>query len=209
MIGVIDCGLGNVRSVLNMLGACGLEGVIVDTPSAAARCSDGLILPGVGAFDAGVSKLKESGFFTFLQDYSASGEGRLLGICLGMQLLFKGSEEGNMEGLGFVDGQIRRFDNSIVSRSFTIPNMGWRYLQVKSNVPPVFDEGEQRFYFVHAFHADNVPPENVLALSYHGYDFVAAVCQRNLVGVQFHPEKSHDFGKRFFMNWGRKCNVPV
>ena len=202
MIAIIDYGLGNLGSISNMLKVIGERSLITSSTEEIIH-SDGIILPGVGAFDAGMGKLNETGLSETVRKYSESGR-PILGICLGMQLLGRRSEEGNLDGLGLIPFEcVRfRFDNA----QLKIPHMGWDLVDIRQ-VHPVVDglAGRQRFYFVHSFHAVCDSSENVLMTCYYGYPFEAAVFRGNCIGVQFHPEKSHDFGLSFLTNFVRIC----
>ncbi len=193
MIGIVDYGCGNLGSIANMLRKVGVESSIVRTAEEI-ESADKLILPGVGHYDQGMSHLNKAGLRDALEK-RVIGEGvPLLGICLGMQLLLEESEEGKEPGLGWVPGRNIRFrvPNGAKLR---IPHMGW------SEVEPVAGsqlltgyDNTPRFYFVHSYHAHDVPEENVAATSDYGGRFVCAIEHRNIFACQFHPEKSHRYG---------------
>lgn len=190
-VDVIDAGIGNVASVVNMLKRVGVNANVVTNPSAVAS-SRKLVLPGVGAFDGGMTSLDAHDLREPVRAAAESGA-RILGICLGMQLMFEGSEEGSAKGLGLIPGRIERFKLS--DPALKIPHMGWNRVRATrdSSLFPPTDE-EQRFYFVHSYHAVCESDADVAAVTRHGYEFACAVERGNLVGVQFHPEKSHRFG---------------
>lgn len=189
---VLDYGLGNVASVLNMLHHIGARARLSKAAEDVAK-ADKLILPGVGHFDAGMRALSGSGLRDPLQQAVFERGARLLGICLGMQLLFESSDEGVSVGLGFLPGRVRRFD--VEGRGLRVPHMGWAVVY-PTKPGSLFDLSapEQRFYFVHSFHAVCERPDDVAATANHGDTFTAAVERNNIAGVQFHPEKSHRFG---------------
>lgn len=197
-IAIIDYDCGNFASVRNMLKKIGFEAAITSDSRVIAR-SDLLILPGVGAFDHGMSKLNETGLRNLLDQMVGDGVS-VLGICLGAQLLFARSEEGNEPGLGWLDGDIRRFDNQRIG-DLKIPHMGWSDTTSLAEDVLFRDLDSPRFYFVHSYHFHVDPPTQVLANAHHGYDFPAAVRKGNVAGVQFHPEKSHRFGMKLLSNF--------
>lgn len=189
-IAIVDYGVGNLASVLNMIRKCGVEARLIDAPDRIEE-PDKLILPGVGAWDAGMSALNEGGFAEPIKRYAASGR-PLLGICLGMQLLLDASEEGSRAGLGLVPGLVRRFDPGLGVR---VPHMGWN-VAVPTRASTLFPDNDEvlRFYFVHSYYAECANLADAIAVAHHGRDFTCAVERANVMGVQFHPEKSHRFG---------------
>jgi len=193
MISVIDCGLGNINSVIRMINKVGGQAKSITKPEELLK-SEKLILPGVGHFDSGMTRLKENNLDQALIEKINQGNAPLLGICLGMQLLCSTSEEGKMLGLGFVDADVRRFSFPEDS-NLKIPHMGWNEIEItRDNVILEDSSIENRFYFVHSYH---VCPhqENVgIAVANYGFRFCAAFQQEHIFGVQFHPEKSHRFG---------------
>lgn len=202
MITIIDYGLGNLGSIVNMFKVIG-EKAIVSSSREDLMKADGIILPGVGAFDAGMEQLNGHGLDKCIKEYAESGR-PILGICLGMQMLGMKSEEGKRDGLGLIPFECVRFcfDDS----SLKIPHMGWDIVDIKKDHAIVKElNGIQRYYFVHSFHAVCDSKENVLMSCYYGYEFVAAVVKENIVGVQFHPEKSHDFGIKLLRNFAKMC----
>lgn len=210
MIAIIDYGLGNLGSIANMLRTIGARCEITGDKEAISR-ADKLVLPGVGAFDAGMGRLEESGLDVLVREQAATGK-PVLGICLGMQLLGLSSEEGKKAGLGLIPFRSRRFDfaahgvgPSIASR-MKVPHMGWDVVDFeKDSLLTTGIEGRQRYYFVHSYHAVCEEPGDVLMTCDYGYRFAAAVSRDNVYGVQFHPEKSHDFGMRLLENFAGVC----
>ncbi|MFA6728624.1 MAG: imidazole glycerol phosphate synthase subunit HisH [Prevotella sp.] len=199
MIAILDYGLGNLGSIANMLKVIGEKSKITRDYDEI-QTSDGIILPGVGAFDAGMQKLNESGLTKTIKNYVQSGR-PILGICLGMQLLGKKSEEGSLSGLGLIPFACKRFSFSDES-DLKIPHMGWDIVNIRQNHALVRGlQGIQRYYFVHSYHAVCDDAENVLMTCDYGYEFAASVVKENVMGVQFHPEKSHDFGLSILTNF--------
>ena len=204
MIAILDYGLGNLGSIANMLKVIGEKSKITNDMSVV-EDSDGIILPGVGAFDAGMSKLNQSGLTDVIKAEAQKNK-PILGICLGMQLLGRQSEEGSMEGLNLIPFECKRFkfgENSALK----IPHMGWDVVDFKKK-HPILDglKGQQRYYFVHSYHAVCDKTENELMTCDYGYEFAAAVVKDNIIGMQFHPEKSHDFGLAVFYNFVKICS---
>ena len=203
MVGIINYGLGNLGSIQNMLKVIGEKSVISERIEELDKC-DRYILPGVGAFDAGMAKLNESNLVGFIKEKTLVEHKPLLGICLGMQLLGRKSEEGSLPGLELIPFENIRFrlDNS----DLKVPHMGWDVVDFKQATPLLKDlHGTQRYYFVHSYHALCDKEENVLMTCNYGYEFAAAVVKDNIMGVQFHPEKSHDFGMALLNNFVKEC----
>jgi glutamine amidotransferase len=197
MISVIDCGIGNIGSIINMLKHIGHKAKRVHTPAELEDAAN-IILPGVGAFDAGMHNLEQSNMLPLLHEKAQTGV-PILGICLGMQLLFERSEEGTMPGLGWIPGEVKRFrkDNHL---DLKIPHIGWCKVNIKGEERLFTNLQENRFYFVHSYHAvcDN---KHIIGTAEHGYKFAAAVRNNSVMGVQFHPEKSHRFGMQLLRNF--------
>ena len=198
-IGIIDYQMGNLASLVNSLAKVGHEAQIVRDPAAIASFGH-LILPGVGAFGDAMAHLKESGMDEALKAYAQSGRW-LLGICLGLQVLFeKSAESPGVEGLGLIPGEVVRFDPAQAVHPIKIPHMGWNRTE-QQTPSPLFegvDSGE-RLYFVHTYHA--LCGESTIATACYGYRFTAAVNQNNLFGLQPHPEKSHNTGLKILKNF--------
>lgn len=199
-VGVIDYGIGNIGSICKMLRFVGAEPVVASDPLQL-RSVDKLVLPGVGHFDRAMANLTAAGLVEELKDLVLMRGKPILGICLGMQIMCRSSEEGTQEGLGFVEAHVRRFEFSGAGR-LKVPHMGWRELEVArtSDLLGGLDE-TSRFYFVHSYFVDCTDETDVLARATYGRPFVAAFERGNVKGVQFHPEKSHRFGTRLFRNF--------
>jgi len=201
MIIIVDYGLGNLGSISNMLKKLGVTASVSSDISDIKKASK-LILPGVGAFDSGMRNLQERKLVSVLNEKVCGDKVPVLGICLGMQLMGKRSEEGSLPGLGWVDTESIRFQFDGHNGNLKIPHMGWNTLSPIRH-HKLFDglETENRFYFVHSFHVVCDHEENALAKTHYGFPFVSAIGRENIVGVQFHPEKSHRFGKRLLINF--------
>ena len=202
MIAVINYGMGNTGSIINMLHRIGAEAEVAERPEDLAL-ADKIILPGVGTFDTGMGNLEEIGFAGAIRD-AVLGKGKpILGICLGMQLLGNRSEEGKKEGLGLIDFDNVRFSFA-AETGLKIPHMGWDIVDIRKQVPLVEGVSERpRYYFVHSYHAVCRDPADVLMSCSYGYEFTAAVNRGKVYGTQFHPEKSHRFGKKIMENFAR------
>lgn len=200
MIVIVDYKMGNVGSIFNMLKRIGVEAVISDHASEI-QAADKLVLPGVGSFDAGIESLKTLGLTEILTEQVLERKVPILGICLGMQLMTLHSQEGQLNGLGWIDAETIRFSFQEDNRRPKIPHMGWNSITL-SRSTPIFPElgEEQRFYFVHSYHVV-CDREHALSTTSYGYEFVSSFLKENVLGVQFHPEKSHQYGMRFFKNW--------
>lgn len=203
MIAIIDYGLGNLGSIANMLKVIG-EKSIITSDADKIQNADRIILPGVGSFDAGMEQLESRGLIHVIQEEARKGK-PIMGICLGMQLLGRKSEEGVKQGLGLIPFDNIRFKFTTESK-LKIPHMGWDIVDFKQDKPLLENiEGTQRYYFVHSYHAICDDMNNVMMTCEYGYEFAAAICNGNIYGVQFHPEKSHDFGMRLLENFVRRC----
>jgi glutamine amidotransferase len=194
MICIIDYGVGNLASILNMLKKVGAEARITGDEREI-MAADKIILPGVGSFDTCAGKLNDSGLLAPLSQRALMDRVPILGICVGMQLLFEKSAEGKMPGLGWIKGSVVKFDATKLSQDIKIPHIGWTdvALSKQSRVLSAL-EHDARYYFVHSYHALPSDPDVTLMTAQYGYSFPAAVEVDNIIGVQFHPEKSHRFG---------------
>jgi imidazole glycerol-phosphate synthase subunit HisH len=193
MIVIVDHGMGNLGSVQNMLRKIGAESVRSADPDVIAK-ADKLILAGIGAFDGAAGRLAELGLVDLLNDLVLDRRIPTLGVCLGMQLMARSSEEGAQTGLGWLDADVRRFSFESGSR-LPVPHMGWTEVAPTRSSPLFAEDAEPlRFYFSHAYHLVCHDPADVAATSTYGYEYPAAVHRGNILGTQFHPEKSHVFG---------------
>ena len=200
MILIIDYGVGNVHSILNMFKKIGIDAKLSEHPNEVLS-ADKVILPGVGSFDYGMKQLKESGYYDTVLKYAREVKKPILGICLGMQMLGLSSEEGFEPGLGLIP--FRNIKFKFNDNKLKVPHMGWNLVKsVKSNEK--FSENfteDFRFYFVHSYYAVCEKQENILLTCDYGFEFSAAVQKDNIYGVQFHPEKSHKFGMKLLKNF--------
>ena len=202
MIVIVDYGIGNLASVLNMFKKIGATNVCISKDYALIEKASKLILPGVGAFDAGMDNLEKSGLIPLLNKKVIEDKILLLGICLGMQLLTKKSEEGVKPGLGWIDAETVKF-NLDPSLKLKVPHMGWNYIKVLNQNPLMEIESKSRFYFVHSYYVKCKDESQSLATSHFGFDFTCMVNKDNIYGVQFHPEKSLKFGMQILENFAK------
>jgi glutamine amidotransferase len=197
---IIDYGMGNVGSISNMLKYLGAK-VTISSDYATIKNADKLILPGVGHFDRAMENISQQSLLEVIHEMALNKNKPFLGICLGMQLMCDTSEEGKSDGLKLVKAAVKRFrfpDN----KDLKIPHMGWNYIQPQkqSNILKDLDE-QSRFYFVHSYFVDCANDDDILTSTTYGKRFVSSFEYKNLIGVQFHPEKSHRFGINLFKNF--------
>jgi glutamine amidotransferase len=199
---VVDYEMGNVGSIVNMMKKLGHAAVVSRAPETIDQ-ADRLILPGVGAFDAGMEKLRAHGLVELLTRKVMERRTPILGICLGMQLMGERSAEGRSSGLGWVRSESFRFS----SETDRVPHMGWNTVQPASQPAHWLLEGqpaESRFYFVHSYHVVCRDESDVIATCRYGAPFNAAIAAGHILGVQFHPEKSHKFGMQLLSNFASR-----
>ena len=212
MIGIVDYNMGNLASVINAFAKVGADATLESDPSKLSQY-DKLILPGVGAFGDAMEHLQSNGMDVAVKAYAASGK-PLLGICLGMQLLFESSEEfakdsNGTEGLGLIPGKVIAFDEGKFDHPQKVPHMGWNEtFQIKNEElgirSELFDDLPDDFYlyFVHSFHAQ-CDDKYAIGKTHYGYKFVSAVQNDNIYGIQPHPEKSHENGLKIIENFAK------
>ena len=199
---IIDYGMGNLGSLANMLKKIRFPAKI-SSDIGDIESAEKLILPGVGSFDHGMQKLHDHNLIEILNTKVVRDNTPILGICLGMQMFTKTSEEGAQQGLGWVDAKTVKF-NSDKDSSLKIPHMGWDTLDIKKSHFLVQDtDRNAMYYFVHSFHVVCNCSDDVLSTSHYGLDFVSSLAKDNVIGVQFHPEKSLKYGMKLLDNF---CN---
>jgi len=204
MITIIDYGMGNLGSIKNMFKYIGVEATIESDIDKIKNASK-ILLPGVGSFDTAMKKINEGDLKEVLNEKALKEQIPVLGICLGMQLLTNGSEEGSLEGLGWVPAKTINFKDKI-DKKYRIPHMGWNIVNKsnKSVLTQGFEEfDETRFYFVHSYFVKVEDEKNSILKSNYGVEFDSAIQKDNIYGAQFHPEKSHKFGMKLFENFAR------
>lgn len=204
MIVIVDYKMGNLGSITNIIKKVGHSSIVTSDIGQISK-ADKIILPGVGSFDKAMENLKDLNLIEVLNQKALIEKVPVLGICLGMQLLTKSSEEGNVDGLGWIDAKTVKFQLSDYS-NLKIPHMGWNEVQLPQKHILCDDMYQDpRFYFVHSYHAVCESDANILMTTHFGYDFTSGIVKDNIIGVQFHPEKSHKFGMKLFKNFIEKC----
>ena len=202
MIAIINYGLGNLSSIQNMCKRLGIDAVITNDEEILNKASK-LILPGVGHFKKGMENLHSSGLKTLLDKIVLEDNKPILGICLGAQLMTKHSEEGDVNGLGWVDAVTVKFDENKIN-NHKIPHMGWTDIMTVDENPLWKNlPDEPRFYFVHTYHFLFQEQDEISAMADYSYPFACAFHKRNIYGTQFHPEKSHKFGMKVLENFSK------
>jgi len=202
MITIVDYGMGNLGSIENMLKKIGVETIITSDKEHIQNATK-IILPGVGSFDKAMTNLEELSLIEIIKNKVLESKTPILGICLGMQLLTKGSEEGELNGLGLIDAYSKKFDFSLLECSSPIPHMGWNHVHLKKESKLLKNniEKQNRFYFVHSYAVSCNNKEDILTTTHYEYEFVSSFEKNNIIGCQFHPEKSHKFGMKLLKNF--------
>lgn len=201
MIVILDYGIGNVKSIYNILKKIGVQSKVSGD---AADISDAekLILPGVGHFDHCMNMFNGSGLREIVEERVFNNAVPVLGVCVGCQMLFDNSAEGNVPGLGWMKGQVIHFKRELLPEDYKVPHMGWTDIKLKDPGSALYANiNDPRFYFVHSYHVEATDPNDVSAVAGYGYNFPASVEKENIIGVQFHPEKSHTFGMKLYANF--------
>ena len=201
MITIVDYGLGNIRAFLNVYKRLNIDAKTA-TNADELRSATKVILPGVGSFDHAMEKLSASGMRDVLDDLVLQKRVPVLGVCVGMQILANDSDEGRLPGLGWIAGRVRALSALSQAAAQPVPHMGW------NDVRPLaghrlfagLDSGA-RFYFLHSYFFQCANAENALAVANYGSDFACAAAASNILGVQFHPEKSHHYGAQLLKNF--------
>jgi imidazole glycerol-phosphate synthase subunit HisH len=204
MIAIVDYGMGNLRSVNKAFESMGFASVVTGDINTI-KNSEGLVLPGVGAFGDCVKNLKHKKLVTTIIDYIAEDK-PFLGICLGLQVLFEGSEESpGTQGLGIIKGKVVKFQFP-EQQKLKVPHMGWNQINIVKNSDLLYGIAPNSwFYFVHSYYAIPDDDDFTAITSIYGFEFTAAIQKRNLFACQFHPEKSSDAGLRLLKNFALKC----
>lgn len=204
MIAIIDYKMGNLGSIANMLKRIGENPVITNRMSDIANATK-IILPGVGSFDNAITNLINLDLIDIIKFKALEEKVPTLGICLGMQLLSNKSEEGTLPGLSLINGEVIRFKFNDQENKYKVPHMGWNIVRKeKSNALTDNLPENSRFYFVHSYHFVCNDISDILLTTNYGYNFVSAISKGNILGVQFHPEKSHRFGMQLLKNFVEK-----
>lgn len=197
MIVVVDYNTGNMGSIVNMIKKIGYR-AITSSNVDEIEVADKIILPGVGSFDQGIKNLKNLGILEVLSDKVIQKKTPVLGICLGMQLMTKKSEEGTLSGLGWIDAEVRKFQSEVLK----VPHMGWNTARLEKQSKLFSDTvNEKRYYFVHSYYVRCNNMDDILTSTEYTHNFVSAFEKDNIIAVQFHPEKSHKFGMELIRNF--------
>jgi glutamine amidotransferase len=201
MIVLVNYGLGNIQAFANIYKRLNLEVCIANTAAELGK-ADKIILPGVGAFDWAMTRLNESGMRDCLDDLVLQRQCPVLGICVGMQMMAQRSDEGELAGLGWIKAEVKRFDETSFTQRTHLPHMGWNDV-VPRNANCLFRslDYDARFYFLHSYYFLPQQPANILAATDYNGSFASAVRSENIFGVQFHPEKSHQWGIQLLKNF--------
>lgn len=199
VVGVVNIGYGNVKPIINILKRSYINAQLVEAPEDFLRCEK-LIIPGVGAFDNFMSVLKSRKLDEAILAFARSGKA-ILGICVGAQILGKSSEEGKCLGLSLIDMKVKKF-NFGETTDLPVPHMGWNTLDIVKNDGLLKDlEGNNKFYFAHSYHFDVANKKDVMTYTNYGYKFCSIAGNKKIIAIQFHPEKSHDFGFKILQNF--------
>jgi glutamine amidotransferase len=201
MIAIINYGSGNIAAIANIYKQLKFPYVVTGDLDELAK-ADRYILPGVGAFDATMRYLNDSGMVATLNEQVLIQKKKVLGICVGMQILAESSDEGVLSGLGWIPGRVRKIDANLLAASPKLPHMGWNSIKPKANAPLFAGiDVERGFYFLHSYYFDATDAADVTATVQYGMEMPCAVARANVFGMQFHPEKSHANGVAIFRNF--------
>lgn len=201
-IKIIDIGLGNIASIQNMLKKIGFDSQRMTGPAPMQTEIDLLILPGVGSFDYAMGKLNDGGWVEYIREMATEKKVPVMGICLGMQLLCDGSEEGELGGLSLIPGYFKKFEKSSDQPKLKVPHMGWNEVQYGTSGEWMRRGHEKtpRYYFVHSYYYTHETPDYIAGVTRYGLSYGSAIQKENVFGFQFHPEKSHRFGMNLLRN---------
>lgn len=201
MVSILDYGSGNINALKNIYERLDIGWEFASTAEQIGK-ADKLILPGVGAFDKTINMLRTEGILDVLNKKVLTDKVPILGICVGMQMMSDKSEEGLLDGLGWIHGEVKKFDKNLIKGKPKLPHLGWNSISIVKDNPLLKDVDEETgFYFVHSYYYDCTEKENVLARTEYGITFDCAISWENIFGVQFHPEKSHDNGIQLLRNF--------
>ena len=203
MVTIVDYGSGNINAITNIYELLNIPFSVTSKPSEL-EDAEKIILPGVGSFDYCMNKLNKSGLKEVLNRKVIEDKTPVLGICIGLHIMFSESEEGNLPGLGWIDGYVKKFDESKLVFKPKLPHMGWNSIQVKT-IPELFKgvNQEHGFYFIHSYYIEVKNKEDIMTITNYENDFVSGINRSNIYAVQFHPEKSHSNGIELLKNFSQ------
>lgn len=203
MITIVNYGVGNIKAIQNVYYKLSIPARVISDKNELEKI-DKLILPGVGSFDYAMEKLISSGMYEKINELVLEKGIPVIGICVGMQMMTKSSDEGSMPGLGWINANVKKFDATKMNGKIQLPHMGWNDVVSKTE-NPLFDNlhKDAKFYFLHSYYVDCYDDEQAIATANYADDFVCAVNFKNMYGVQFHPEKSHHFGVKLLENFAK------
>lgn len=204
MIAIIDYGLGNVEAFANIYRRLGVHFEIIRTVDHL-RLASKIILPGVGAFDWAMTKLGNSGFSSELTHLVLEKKIPILGVCVGMQIMARSSDEGMRPGLGWIDARVKSFGDEMFDQKMPLPHMGWNEVSTLTECKLFIDIDRPKYYFLHSYFLEPSTSVNVVGLSTYGVEFPSAIAKNNIYATQFHPEKSHTWGVKLLDNFARYC----
>lgn len=203
MITIIDYGSGNIRAIGNIYDILKIDYKIAKSPEEVIGAKK-IFLPGVGAFDETISRLDQTGFRKVLDFEVLQNKVPIIGICVGMQILAESSEEGNLLGLGYIKGKVKRIDESLLNQKPKLPHLGWNSIEITRQSELLKNiDSELGFYFLHSYYFECENKEDILATTDYGKPFASAINHKNVYGIQFHPEKSHQNGINLLHNFAK------
>jgi glutamine amidotransferase len=201
MVVIVNYGSGNIQAIANIYDSLKVEYRIARTVQELTNASK-IILPGVGAFDETMGKLESSGFVEILNKLVLVDKVPILGICVGMQVLANGSEEGIKKGLGWIKGEVKKIDRNLIESKPKVPHLGWNSISLTKESNLFCDVNQNDgFYFIHSYYFETESKDDILSESFYGKKFSSSVNRENIYGVQFHPEKSHKNGINLLKNF--------
>ncbi len=202
MVTIVNYGLGNIQAFANIYKRLNIAFQIAQTAEEL-KNAEKIILPGVGAFDWAMRLLEESGLRTVLDDLVINQQRPLLGVCVGMQIMARRSDEGVLSGLGWIDADVRHFNVNKLPEKTQLPHMGWNDVEPTNKNSLFNDMDAPRFYFLHSYYIVPKKSDDVLSTTNYGIKFSSSICSGNIFGVQFHPEKSNDWGIQLLKNFAK------
>ncbi len=202
MVGIIDYGVGNVNAFQNIYKKSNIKSKIVSCKNDIYKCNK-LILPGVGHFNYAMNQLNNSGFKNTLDEMVIKNKIPVLGICVGMQMMARFSEEGNIDGLGWLSADVKKIDTKSLNHKPILPHMGWNDLRVLKDNVIISSKKSHLFYFLHSYYLKCDNQDEIIATAKYGEEFAVVVNKENIFGIQCHPEKSHEDGINFLQNFSK------